>query len=253
MIPIHLRISGFLSYRDPVDLDFTGLDLACISGSNGAGKSTILDAITWALFGIARKRDDSLINSACSSAEVVFTFTYEDNVYRIQRARPREKTGLLDFFVHSDPQAFLQNPQAISPNGVWRSLTEHSIRETEQTIKNTLRMDFETFTNASFFLQGKADQFAIQAPGDRKRILGSILGLDIWETYRLDAVERRKALEVECTTLDGRLHEIITELAEGDARRVLLGELETRLNQQSQARRVQEESLESLRRLKQAL
>jgi len=38
MIPLHLRISGFLSYRDPVELDFNRVDLACISGQNGAGK-----------------------------------------------------------------------------------------------------------------------------------------------------------------------------------------------------------------------
>ena len=56
MIPVHLQLSGFLSYQDPVDLDFTTFDLACISGSNGAGKSSLLDAMTWALFGQARRR-----------------------------------------------------------------------------------------------------------------------------------------------------------------------------------------------------
>ncbi len=58
------------------------------------------------------------------------------------------------------------------------------MRETELRILQTLRMDYETFINASFFLQGKADQFTQQRPGDRKRILGSILGLEIWESYR---------------------------------------------------------------------
>ena len=62
MIPIRLSISGFLSYREPVEIDFTTFDLACIAGPNGAGKSSLLDAITWALFGQARKRDDSVIN-----------------------------------------------------------------------------------------------------------------------------------------------------------------------------------------------
>ena len=63
-------ISGFLSYRDPVELDFTTFDLACIAGANGAGKSSLLDAITWALFGQARKRDDSVINAQSEAAEV---------------------------------------------------------------------------------------------------------------------------------------------------------------------------------------
>ena len=56
MIPLKLHIAGFLSYRQPVELDFTGFDLACISGQNGAGKSSLLDAITWVLFGEARKQ-----------------------------------------------------------------------------------------------------------------------------------------------------------------------------------------------------
>ncbi len=253
MIPLHLRISGFLSYREPVDIDFTGLDLACISGPNGAGKSSLLDAITWVLFGIARKKDDSIINSACSSAEVVYTFAYESNVYRIQRSRPKEKTGLLDFFVNADPEAYLHNPDGENPGGAWRPLTEHSIRETEASIRNTLRMDYETFTNASFFLQGKADQFATQPAGDRKRILSSILGLEVWETYRQDAAERRKTLETECTTLDGRLREISAELAEEEDRKSHLQDLKDRLAKQSQARLNQEKTLESLRLLKQTL
>ena len=62
MIPLHLRISGFLSYRDPAELDFKLFDLACISGHNGAGKSSLLDAITWALFGEARGKSSDVIN-----------------------------------------------------------------------------------------------------------------------------------------------------------------------------------------------
>jgi exonuclease SbcC len=79
MIPLRLKLSGFLSYRDPVEVDFSTFKLACISGHNGAGKSSLLDAITWVLFGEARKRDNTLINSASDAAEVVFTFGYEQN------------------------------------------------------------------------------------------------------------------------------------------------------------------------------
>ena len=99
MIPLRLRIAGFLSYRDPVELDFTGFDLACISGQNGAGKSSLLDAITWALFGQARRRDEALINLQSKAAEVTLTFQYEGSIYRIQRALPRGKTGILEFQV----------------------------------------------------------------------------------------------------------------------------------------------------------
>src|SRR3972149_6054227 len=101
MIPIKLAISGFLSYRDLAELDFSKFDLACISGPNGAGKSSLLDAITFALFGQARKRDESLINIASETADVTFTFQYEGNVYRVQRANPRGKTTQLEFHIQT--------------------------------------------------------------------------------------------------------------------------------------------------------
>ena len=63
MIPIKLELTNFLSYRQTATLDFTGLQLATISGANGAGKSSILDGVTWALFGQARvKSDDDVVN-----------------------------------------------------------------------------------------------------------------------------------------------------------------------------------------------
>src|SRR3972149_5355527 len=102
MIPIRLKLSGFLSSRDPVEVDFTSFELACIAGANGAGKSSLLDAITWALFGQARKRDDSLINTRSEAAEVILTFAYEGNVYRVQRVKPRDKTAMLEFNIQQD-------------------------------------------------------------------------------------------------------------------------------------------------------
>ena len=197
MIPLHLKLSGFLSYKDPVEIDFIPVELACISGANGAGKSSLLDAITWALFGQARKRDESVINlhPDVKAAEVTFTFCYEGNIYRVQRTAPRGKTGLLEFHILKDDAVQYNGSRTadgengrhssfVEPymahrlsSGSWKPLTERSSRETQKRIDETLRLDYETFINASFFLQGKADQFTQQRPGDRKRILGTILGL----------------------------------------------------------------------------
>ena len=164
MIPLRLKLTGFLSYRDPVEVDFSTFKLACISGHNGAGKSSLLDAITWVLFGQARKRDDTLVNSASDAAEVVFTFRYEENNYRIQRILARGKSTVLEFQIQDGER--------------WRPLTEATSRATQARIESVLRLDYETFVNASFFLQGKADQVTQQRPTDRKAILASILGLE---------------------------------------------------------------------------
>ena len=240
MIPVRLQLKGFLSYLDPVELDFTGLDVACISGSNGAGKSSLLDAMTWALFGQARRRDDSVINRHADAAEVIFDFAYEGDTYRVQRSNPRDKTKVLEFFIQNEA-------------GKWLPLTEHTLRLTEERIEETLSMDYETFTNASFFLQGRADQFAQQRPGDRKRILTNILGLEVWDSYRDRAALRRREHEKDLAVIDGLLEEIHAEIQTEPERRAHLKQLQDELAQLEETRKLQESALEDQRRLKAAL
>jgi exonuclease SbcC len=248
MIPLHLTLSGFLSYGDQVELDFSGFDLACIAGSNGAGKSSILDAITWSLFGQARKRDDSLINSRGDLAEVGFIFSYEGNLYRVLRTKPRGKTTQLEFHIlGKDPDQ--PGDDLDWRTGSWKPLTERTLRDTESRIQETLRLDYETFVNASFFLQGKADQFTQQRPGDRKRILTSILGLEIWEVYRGRAGDQRRAIESDIQSLEGRMQEINAELDEEASRVERLGQLETELKELAETRSGQETTLENIRQI----
>lgn len=244
MIPVRLKLQGFLSYREPVEVDFTGFNLACISGENGAGKSSLLDAITWALFGRARKADESVINTHpdVKKAEVTLDFDYEGNRYRVVRSNPRGKTSSVELFI-----------RAQSEGDLWNTLSERTLRETDAKIVETLRMDYDTFTNASFFLQGKADQFATARPAERKQILSNILGLEIWETYRELMAQRRRETDKLVKGLDGRLSEIQAELDEEPQRKAKLTELQERLAD-LEARRVESaRALENVQRLQAAL
>ena len=236
MIPLHLRISGFLSYHDPVELDFTGFELACISGQNGAGKSSLLDAITWSLFGEARGKSSDVINlrADVKAAEVTLTFQHEENTYRVQRSLPRNKNTVLEFQVRTQTG--------------WKPLSEKTTRETQARIEQTLRLDFDTFVNASFFLQGKADQFTQQNATRRKEVLSNILGLEMWEDYKNKTAEKRKALEREMDELDGRIREIDAELAEEDLRKARLAELESILVQLTASRTAHEFILDNIKR-----
>lgn len=251
MIPIQLKISGFLSYRDPVEIDFTSFDLACIAGLNGAGKSSLLDAITWVLFGQARKRDDSLINThpEVKAAEVSLIFGYESNLYRVVRTMPRGKTTLLEFHIAQNGFSSPEESQIPLSSIQWKPLTERMMRETQAKIEDILHLDYDTFVNASFFLQGKADQFTQQKPSDRKKILGVILGLETWEIYRQNAADKRKSLEAEITAVDGRLAEINAELNEEEERKLRLKEYQEQLKGLSQARQNQENTLENYRKI----
>ena len=181
MIPIRLSLTGFLSYRQTAVLDFTAFDMACISGPNGAGKSSLLDAITWALFGKARRSDEGIIHVHSDSAQVTFEFEYEGVRYQVVRSKHRKRPMRLEFS-RWDGRA-------------WRPETGSSLRDTQDKLTHLLRMDYNTFVQASFFLQGQADRFAQQTPARRKETLAQILGLQVWDAYLAQARERRRRWE----------------------------------------------------------
>ncbi len=201
MIPVHLTIQGFLSYKDSVEIDFEQIHLASITGPNGAGKSSILDALTWSLFGNARAKKDQVINQQSDSALVILDFEYEQQLFRVRRTKQLGKTELLEFYIRDQE------------GNNWRSLTEHSVGDTQNRIQSTLRLDYKTFINASFFLQGKADQFTQLSSGDRKAILANILGLEVWENYLKTTKEIRKDSESTKKQLDRILADINNELS----------------------------------------
>ncbi|GAB4528858.1 MAG: hypothetical protein Fur0018_15130 [Anaerolineales bacterium] len=237
MIPLELRLEGFLSYRTENVLDFTNIHIACISGANGAGKSTLLDAITWALFGRTRaSHDDDVIHLKSDQAHVSLTFAYENAVYRIIRIKPRGKTMQLEF-------------QIRQADGSWKPLTEASMRQTSRHIVDVLRLDYDTFTNAAFFLQGQAASFSQKSPKDRKQILASILGLEQWNAYRLRASEARRLIEQDAALLHARLEEIEQELQEEETRKQRLAGLQKELENWQTIIKAREEILHQMRLL----
>ncbi len=235
-------MEGFLSYKEQVEIDFTSFSLACVTGENGAGKSSILDGITWALFGRARKHDETVINLESQKAEVCLVFHYEGNQYKIVRSNPQGKTKQVELYIMEDEERQSSVP-------AWIPLTERTLRDTDQKIIDILRLDYESFTNASFLLQGEADQFTQQNPAARKRILSQILGLEIWEKYRNRALQKRRTAEKELNQLDGRISEIIAELGEEDERLKYLGDLEEDLSRAQKERKKAEIQLSDLQTL----
>ena len=186
MIPVSLRLRNFMCYREGIDpLEFGDIHVACISGPNGAGKSALLDAITWALWGRARsRRDDALITTGAQEMEVEFEFLLEGNHYRVFRRRDRAAGR-----GSGKSQLDLQVYGALG----WRSMAGESIRQTEAAITDLLRMDYETFINSAFLLQGRADEFTVKPPAERKRILAEILGLSYYDVLEQRAREKLRA------------------------------------------------------------
>ncbi len=221
MIPLQLKLTNFLSYRDTVTVDLRDVHLAVISGDNGAGKSTLLDAMTWTLFGKSRSRsDDDLVNrqaaQAGDAAEVAFIFDMEGAIYRVVRSKQPKKATNLE----------LQVAQGDADDPMWLSLTEGKLRETQAAVERVLRMNYDVFTNASFFLQGQADEFTTKTPNQRKEILAEVLGVTQWELYREQAAALRKEAMVQLNVQDRQLEEIQAELTEASSRKEALEQAE---------------------------
>jgi exonuclease SbcC len=200
MIPARLTLRNFLSYGDgspPIELE--GIGLACLCGENGHGKSSLVDAITWALWGRARGRDlDALIHHGRRHMEVDFEFFAGEARYRVIRRRQRVGNRgagrpSLEFQVWAGEE--------------WRPLTEPSISHTEQAIERTLKLSYETFVNSALLLQGKADLFTAAGSASRKRILAEILDLGRYDGFEMLAKEARQRRAEEVRGLEQTIEE----------------------------------------------
>lgn len=206
MVPALLSLRNFLCYRDNCPpLDFTGVEIACLTGENGNGKSALLDAMTWAIWGQARARtDDELIHLGRTEMEVEFEFLAGDQRYRVIRKRKKGTqrtpgTTSLEFHLEA-------------PEG-WKPLTANHVRETERRVRDVLKLDYETFVNSAFLLQGRADAFTVKTPGERKRILAEILGLSQYDELEQAARYERGLRDDQARSLERELGSLRDALA----------------------------------------
>jgi len=243
MIPLKLRMRNFMCYSEDVPLlDLSDIHVACLVGDNGHGKSAILDAMTWALWGKARARSpDELIHQGKTEMEVELEFLLADNRYRIIRKRDKRGRGRssLEF--------------QLKDNGRFRPLTGDTIRQTQNEIIDLLRMDYETFINSAFLLQGRADEFTTKPPAERKRILGEILGLSLYDSLEERAKERVKEKEFRLREVKATLEGIERELIQRPEYEREVTEARKIATQSARQLRQEQEELQRKREIKREL
>jgi exonuclease SbcC len=235
-----------MCYRDNVPpLHFEGFHVACLCGDNGHGKSALLDAITWALWGEARaKSDDDLIHLGQSEMEVEFEFSVSQNRYRVLRKRTKgglKRTG----------QSILELQIATSDG--FATLTGNTIRETERKITDILRMDYQTFINSALLLQGRASEFSMKKPGERKEVLANILGLSLYDKLEKLAKDYTKEREILHQRLGSDIARIEQELSQKSNYEVELQGTQAAISMLSTEVEKQESALTALRQSRERL
>ncbi|MEA5570767.1 SMC family ATPase [Calothrix sp. UHCC 0171] len=232
MIPVQLTLKNFLSYRDST-LDFRGLHTACICGSNGAGKSSLLEAITWAIWGESRAAtEDDVIHTGSKDVRVDFVFQTNQQVYKVIRTRNRGGSGGLEF-------------QIETPTG-FKALTGKGIRATQDLILEHVKLDYDTFINSAYLRQGRADEFMLKRPAERKEILAELLKLNQYDELEERAKELSRQFKVRGEEIDRSLDAVKGQLQQREIITQQRTDLENELNQLQQTQQFENIQLQSL-------
>jgi len=217
LLPLSLTVRNFLSYRENAPtLRLEGIHVACLCGANGHGKSALLDAMTWALWGKARgQRAEQLIHQGQQEMSVTLDFEAAGQRYRVTRRYSHARRT---------PQSSLEI--GVETGEGYRPITADTIPATQAHIERLVGMDYATFVNSAFLLQGRADLFTMATPAERKQVLASVLGLGLYDRLEEIAKQRAKGAQAQVAAIGSvidRLHEqasrmasVETELADAD-------------------------------------
>jgi exonuclease SbcC len=183
MRPIELIVEGFTSFRSRQVLDFSNLDLFAITGATGAGKTSLLDAITFALYDKVSQKPNSsreLVSQGAAQMKVELRFVMRQTEYRIvrtwrNRGKTDEKKFLFDKLIGED----------------WERCDRN------EKLEDIIGMDFETFTRVIILPQGQFDEFLKGEASKRREILRQLAGFQIFEQMRKEAGDRTSRFKAE--------------------------------------------------------
>ena len=177
MIPNRVKLSGFLSYKDEQTLSFASAPIWMLSGLNGSGKSSIFDAVTYALFGHHRggsQNASELINKDSTAFAVEFDFTLEGVLHRIRRTLKRSARGSA-----AGTQQIFRQEVATDEDDGWLAVPDTNKKvDFDLWIREKIGLNYDTFTSSVLLLQGKAEKLLDSKPSGRAEVLASIVNLE---------------------------------------------------------------------------
>ncbi|WP_304458192.1 AAA family ATPase [Alicyclobacillus sendaiensis] len=241
MRPIRLVIQGLRSYRERQEIDFQALTehgLFGIFGPTGSGKSTILDAITLALFGSATRASHNTqgtVNPLEVRMEIVFEFEIGTGErrrrYRVERAFKRGNNAL-SVATAASRLLELENPESGAPGLV---MVAEGAREVDAAIQRILGLTDKDFTRAVVLPQGQFAEFLRLSGAERGMMLERLFGLERYGKKLADKVSQRLA---EANQEVGQLEAALAEV--GDASEEALARAQTALQEATSALRAAE-------------
>ena len=214
MRPIRLSLDGFTSFKEPATLEFGALDLFVIHGATGAGKSSLLDALTYALFGEiprskARGGVTDFISLGRKRATTSLEFALRDENYRVTRTASRGKKSV-------ETKALLERRRSAD---FYETIAE-GVSRVDAFLADRLHMTCDVFTQAVVLPQGQFATFLKSSPRERRQMLNELLQLQVFEQMHRQASARKAELETQLDGLTRRIEEDFAGISPENLERV---------------------------------
>lgn len=222
MKPKQLTLCAWGPYRDRQQVDFTAFEkkgIFLITGATGAGKTTIFDAITYALYGaLSGDEHDKERSSVRSDFAASDTPTYVELLmehggksYHIRRnpeyMRPsKRKGGAREGFTREKENAVLTDPEGKVTEGV---------REVNAALQEILGLDYQQFKKISMIAQGEFAKLLVAPPKDKTRIFREIFGTGVYDRFTQELGSRSRQLYGRVMEQKQKLEEDIRLLSVG--------------------------------------
>ena len=213
MRPIRLELSAFGPYLEHTVIDFEKLNeagLFLITGQTGGGKTTLLDAMSIALFykstGGRRTFQDMRCLAAADSdrTEVVYHFALGEDEYCFRRALyRRKKRGSDDFITEEENECKRRTADgwALTASGAARNVTGYA--------ENLLSLTAEQFSQVIVLPQGKFMQLLRANSTEKAAILKTLFSCELWERIAMKFTERQKKLYAKRETCETKLKSLL--------------------------------------------
>jgi exonuclease SbcC len=213
MRPIRLRVKGFTAFRDEQDVDFSSLEVFAIACPTGSGKSSILDAMTYALYGYVERvgrQVGQLVSQGQPRLAATLEFAVGPSRYRVTRSTPKRAGAT---------KVMLERCE----DGEWRQFGEGAdrVRECDAIVRGLIGLDYTAFTRSVLLPQGKFAEFLVGDARDRRDILTELLGLSLFKRMaeRAGALAKEAGIRAQAVRdVLGREYEGVSEEAVNDAR-----------------------------------